>query len=111
MADPDTPRLDKEHGFMKFIVQNQISRDEYEQEQRVAEYKKKTNGSGKKKTKKQSDREIYSPRKRIAKKSDKVKDVKVGGNKLESGHGKNLNGKESQTPVAQDKELKDNDSE
>ena len=28
------PKLDKDHGFIKFIVNNQIDRDKYEQEQK-----------------------------------------------------------------------------
>ena len=34
------PRLDKDHGFIRFIVNNQIDRDNYEQEQKVLKYRK-----------------------------------------------------------------------
>ena len=38
------PRLDKDHGFLRFIVQNQIDRDNYEQEQRISKHMKEING-------------------------------------------------------------------
>lgn len=38
-----TPRLDKDHGFLRFIVQNQVDRDNYEQEQRILKHMKEIN--------------------------------------------------------------------
>ena len=37
------PRLDKDHGFLRFIVQNQVDRDNYEQEQRILKHMKEIN--------------------------------------------------------------------
>lgn len=37
------PKLDKDHGFIRFIVNNQIDRDNYDQEQKVITIKNRCN--------------------------------------------------------------------
>ena len=52
------PKLDKKHGFLKLIVDNQIDRDNYDKEQKA---RKKGGEALGNKTKHREDRKMYVP--------------------------------------------------
>ena len=44
MAERRSAMLDKTHGFMKFIIKNQIDRNDYDQEQKFKKYFRESSG-------------------------------------------------------------------